>query len=311
MKKTPVWQIVLLVVLLGVLAIAMFKAISGALAPKRPAGQANAAPAQQQQKATDMPDVVPTTSQGRLGEKIDAEAKASRSNPNLFKVYQVKPQKNPFVQDKDWYTDKLDEIPGYPELADSDYFDSMDPYLPDIGFIFDDPNEWGSVSVRRGRENKYTISGTSKDGLINTQINLEKDIPTDQTYAWKKGSKVPLSAMKNPDWVKEQVRKGIMQSLPEENAENQSLFDENGLPIPGMETTGAAGDTFTCYGVSAKGTKSSALILYNGAPRIVTEGMVLPTHYQVLQINADGVVLVDVKTGESTFVPLGGEPGTQ
>lgn len=113
--------------------------------------------------------------------------------------------------------------------------------------------------------------------------------------------------MKDPEWVKAQLRKAEQAEQTGEDV-GESLFDESGLPLPGMDTTTEAGDTFSCYGVSVKGNKSSALILYNGSPRIVTKGMVLPTHYEVLEINHDGVVLVDVRTGFSIHVPLGGEP---
>jgi hypothetical protein len=318
MKKTPVWQIALLVVLLGLLSFAVYRAFSGAVSPRRTAPAAGqpaakgaapgAAPATggTETKATDMPDVVPTTSRGRLGEGIDAGAKAAQINPNLFKVYQVQPPKNPFMQEEEWYQEKIEQVPGYPELTEGDYFDSMDVYLPDISFIYDNPDDWRSVSVKRGQDNKYSLTGTSKDGLIQTQIALERDIPTDATYGWEKGSDVPLSALQNPDWVMEQIRIGQNQALAPEEEEGQ-VFDENGLPLPGGQTTSGAGDSFACYGVSVKGANSSALMLYNGAPWIVTKGMVLPTHYQVMEINADGVVLVDLKTGFSIPVPLGGE----
>ena len=58
--------------------------------------------------------------------------------------------------------------------------------------------------------------------------------------------------------------------------------------------------------MNLKDGKSSALMLYNNMPYLVSDGSVLPTHYQVLAVKADGVVLIELRDGSSKWIPLTG-----
>lgn len=228
-------------------------------------------------------------------------------NPSQFKVYALSPPRNPFLREESWYSETLNELPGYPELRDNGYFESMDAVIPDVEKYFGD-KDWSSVSLTRQQTPPtYNIQGTSKDGSISTSIELNEPAEPPVSVRWDAESGIPLSALRTPGW---QDRYGSAEAgAAEQGAADGSAAaasDGGGLGIPRADAAAAgAGDVISLSGVNFRGPAASALIIYNGTPYLVAEGSVLPTHYQVLAIKPDGVVLLEMRSGDSEWVPLG------
>ena len=236
-------------------------------------------------------------------------------NPDLFRVYALQPPKNPFLMQESWFKDSLDQVPGYPELRDSQYFERMDPAFPDVATLFGPGKDWSSVTLERKDESQYSVTGKSEDGRITTKLEAEEAAPTDVKYRWTKESGLPLSALRDPEYVRQHSDE--LRSAAQAHAAAVEAEGSGGLPVPGgavgqapggATAPGGKGDVLACAGVNLKNGRSSALMYFNGAPYLVTLGSVIPTHYQVLEIKDDGVVMLELRDGSSTWVPLSGTP---
>jgi len=281
-KRKQVVQVIVLVVLLGVLGASMFYMIRNA------SGQGVKKPTAQ------------------VGEAA-AESSAIAMNPNLFRVYSLDPPKNPFVQQERWYEDKLAEYPGYPYLRDQGFFETMDPVVPEIEGLLSEGDEWYGASLQRKETDKrWVIEGRSEDEMIKTSLTLDGPPAEEFDVAWNRSSGMPFSALKDPSWVEGYQLAG---GLPDSGDLFQSPT-AGGLPVPGgaggSVLTGGMpqGDMLLCHGVSVQGDRMSALISFNGIPRMVSPGDSLPPRYQVETITADGVVLTEIKNCETRWVPL-------
>ena len=341
-RKKQITQVIILVVLLGVMIAMVFLVLMPALrgntggkpapAGQRQAGQQQATAPSRGSTATDMP-VVPGSGAGIRPAGNSAEGVEFISgvpvglNPNLFQVFDLQVPRNPFVQLEDWYADEIEEaLPGYPELRDSEYFDSMEPYLPDVSALFGD-RDWSEVRVQRNQRNTYSLTGTNPDGTIDTNITLEENIPTNNTLTWTPDSGIPLESLSDPDFVADL-------NLPSNGAlggggldggmalpDSSDLFGgpgAGGLPtmdgyLPGggdpsqLGPNGALvgiGDQLTCRGVNHAAQQSTALIDFNGMPFLVKKGDVLPTHYEVLEVKQDGVMIKELRDGSTMWLPL-------
>jgi hypothetical protein len=226
-------------------------------------------------------------------------------NPNLFRVYSLDPPKNPFVQQERWYEDRLTEYPGYPYLRDQGFFETMDPVVPEIEGLLGEGEEWYEATLQRKETDKrWVIEGQSEDKMIKTSLTLEGPPAEEFDVAWNRSSGMPFSALDDPSWVEGYQLAG---GLPD----SDDLFQApGGLPVPGgaggSVLTGGMpqGDMLLCHGVSFQGESMSALVSFNGIPRMVSPGDSLPPRYQVETITADGVVLTELKNCETRWVPL-------
>ncbi len=338
-RKKQIMQIIILLVLLGVMGvlfmIVAWPAIKGSR-PSRPAS-ATAPPAAgaqaqaggvQSGSATDMPEVVGTKGAGvsAAAGQENISGVPTGLNPNLFQVFNLQAPRNPFIQREEWYADKLAEaLPGYPELRDSNYFDTMEPYLPDIADLFGE-RDWSEIKIQRNQSNAYSISGSNPDGTIDTNIELKEDIPTSKTLTWTPGSGIPFASLSDPDYV---AGLNLPEAGPPSGAGNltggvalpdsSDLFKDTSLPNmdeflaegggsqdqlgPNGSLLGV-GDQLTCRGVNLSAAKSTALIDFNGMPFLVQKGDVLPTHYEVLEVKQDGVMIKELRDGSTQWLPL-------
>jgi hypothetical protein len=346
-QKKQAQQVIILLVLLGVFLAMVFIVLVPGMkqgsgkhkgkrtpaAAKKDAGAGQTAKAGGPGTATDMPKVAGKS--GPTGQQLAAGVEnvsgvPTGLNPNLFQVFELGVTRNPFVQQEEWYTDELAKaMPGYPELRDSGYFNSMEPYLPDLNSIFGE-RDWSSVSIQRNQKNNYSLSGTSEDGKIDTSISLTENIPTDQALTWTPASGIPLSSLTDPDYVAGlnlpatggQVGGGNLKggvAVPDSNDLFQGSSGDGALPNMDeyMQANGGSqdqlgpnagllgkGDQLTCRGVNlARGT-ASALLDFNGAPYLVKVGDILPTHYQVLDVKGDGVMIKELRDGSTQWLPI-------
>lgn len=238
-------------------------------------------------------------------------------NPNQFKVYSLNPPKNPFVQTEDMYQDELKKIPGYPQLKSTDYLNETDAYLPNLPLISE--HDWDSIQVsRQVHVDPYQIMGTSEDGTVTTNIRLTPKSPPSSQIVWSPATGVPVKEL-----MQRGVAKRYADELSGEDKIVQASKDEGGfvadaLGVPGvggarssgeaLDGDGGEGDSLFAVGVSHHGKEATALVRHNGKTRIVREGSVLPTHYQVLTIKENGVVVIDLRDGSSKWLPLGAAP---
>jgi hypothetical protein len=240
-------------------------------------------------------------------------------NGDLFRVYALQPPKNPFLQKEEWFKDELEKIPGYPELRDDNYFETMSPEFPDIAQAFGPDKKWREIMLKRENNPNVKLGGVSKDGRITTTLELKEAVPPSYDLKWTADSGIPLSALEDPDYVRSNVDKLTTLAGTAKATDGGGLMvpgageDATGLEIPGessdattknLLTGDAKGDALACVGVNLKGGKTTALMHYNGAPYLVSAGSVLPTHYQVVEIKEDGVVLLELRDGSSKWVPL-------
>jgi hypothetical protein len=345
-RKKQLTQVITLVSLLGVL-IALFMIVAMPVIrqsggkktkPKPAAGQQQAAQpaaattAKPATSATDMPKVM-----GKAGAGVQAAPGVENVggvptglNPNLFQVFDLAVPRNPFVQQEEWYADKLNEqVPGYPELRDSGYFNSMEPYLPDITGLFGN-RDWQQVQIQRTQKNAYSVSGASADGTIETNIALTENVPTQSALSWTPDSGIPLASLSDPDYVAGLDLASTGGDLGGGNLAggmaaapgNGDLFQApGGGTLPNVDDFLAAGggnpdqlgpsgallgvgDQLTCRGVNITRDKASALLDFNGAPFLVKTGDVLPTHYEVLDVKEDGVMIKELRDGSTMWLPL-------
>ena len=254
----------------------------------------------------------PPTATGALALALNIEA-----NPNSFTVYALSPPKNPFVQEERWYSDVLKEqLPGYPALRDKGYFENDEPYIPNPNSLFEEPKEIVEATLDQETVlGKYTFEGVSADGKLKTSLSMTEPAVEPKHIEWTKDSGVPLSALSEPGWEKRHPELAGGGPAAGGGGTVQAPGGEPGaLSIPGggesagaaLAGPGAAGDVIACAGVNLKDGKSSALMLYNNMPYLVSAGSVLPTHYQVLEVKSDGVVLVELRDGSSKWIPLTG-----
>jgi len=321
LQRKYVIQILLLVGLLGGLAFTTWKMFMN-FNPAPP--KSSKAPAARVARPAAAPSADTT---GKAEERAPAQpaGEASQAAPSqgqpdvdLYRVYALQPPRNPFVQQEEWYKESLDKYPGYPWLRDSGYFDSMSPDLPDISRLFGADKSWESVSLSRETSDLAKIEGMSKDGRIKTNIELKGETPPPVSLTWTKESGVPLSALSHPGWEKQYAARlqgpaGEAAGMPSPAAAAAGGGETLGIPGIAGETasavaTGGEGDKLACVGVNLKDDRSSALMVFNGSPYLVTAGSVLPTHYQVLEIKKDGVVVIELRDGSSLWVPLSAPP---
>jgi hypothetical protein len=325
-----VTQVVILIVLLVGLGFSAFRMIR-LFSPHQAAKPAATATASSAQPAGGPVPAPPKGAAAKgqppaTGAKAPAAAGSStfpmlpngEVNGDLFRVYSLQPPKNPFLQKEEWYQDELDKIPGYPDLRDKGYFETMDPKFPDIAKTFGADKKWESITLTREDASQLSLAGESKDGRIRTSLELKEAVPQDYKLIWKPDSGIPLSALQDPNYVRANADK-LATGAGAASASGGGLAVPatgempEGLAIPGEAsdatstglTTGQAkGDALACVGVNLKGEKATALMHYNGAPYLVSAGSVLPTHYQVMEIKEDGVVLLELRDGSSKWVPL-------
>lgn len=317
--KKGATQAALLVLLVLVLGFSVFRMISAMQGARKPADRAKTAAASKSDpgktpSSTNMPPVP------RSGEKRESGVEIAEGdlhlNPNQFKVFALNPPKNPFVQSEEWYADELNKLPGYPELKESDYLDQTVAFLPDIPLI--EQGEWEEIAVDRSiKVEPFELSGISEDGSVTTRVRLIPKAPEPDSFTWTRATGVPVSALKSPSW---RDRYGDQLSKEVIAASKDGGFVEDALGVPGDGGSRAAGelrdgadgagngDALYAVGVSRKGKVSMALIRHNGKTRLVREGSVLPTNYQVLTIKENGVVVIDLRDGSSNWLPLGSAP---
>jgi hypothetical protein len=266
--------------------------------------------------STNMPPVPRSGESNKKGMEI-SEADL-HLNPNQFKVYALNPPKNPFVQTEEMYKDDLAKLPGYPQLKSGSYFEEDKPYLPNLPLIND--HEWETITVQKDiKVEPYEITGTSEDGQITTNIRLTPKTPESTQLNWSPETGVPLTALLSPN-VSERYSVLSQPLSIEVSKKDKPGFVADALGVPGdggARSTGDAlsggdgagnGDSLHAVGISRYRGQVTALIRHNGKTRIVREGSVLPTHYQVLTIKENGVVVVDLRDGSSNWLPLGAAP---
>lgn len=242
-------------------------------------------------------------------EAQEAVASEVRLNPNQFKVFSLSPPKSPFVQEEQWYADTIKEqVPGYPELKSSRYFDDSKLYLPKLDMILDPSRQWQQVTIdRRIKAPEMELRGTSGDGNVDTTLKLVEQGEDNAKVTWTPESGVPLSELTVPGWEKRypQLLEGAEAPKPAGIPSDEDLF---GGSTEGLSLPGGAGKAeepqIVCTGVSSKNGKASALLTINGRSFIAKQGGMLGPRLQVLEIKKDGAVLVDSRDGSSIWVPL-------
>ena len=313
-KRKQIGQVVILVVLLAVLGVSMTvmlqtvnRSRSGAPATTaQPA--ATAAPAAQ---TTGMAATESSAGAGQpaaAGDATVADGVPVEFNPNVFKVFSLNPPKNPFLQEERWYTEELTAgLPGYPEMRDSGFFETLEPGVPGLESLLEEDESWRQISIEKiEADREYSVSGTSEDGQIKTRMTYTGRPGRRVDIEWDHRSGVPVSALADMDW-----QDALPQTVPEDLGENGDLFNapDGGLTVPGMDglfSDGGTGQLLLCQGVSGEGSQASALVIYNETPRIVQAGDSLPPRYIVDTITEDGVILLDLKDNETTWLPIGG-----
>lgn len=305
-------QVVLLVVLLVALGFAAVRMMNAVKTPPRKARATASAP----ETATKMPTVATSTSAaaGRSG----AAVSDSQLNANQFRVFELNPPKNPFVQREEWYAESLEQVPGYPELKSNDFFERTEAFLPDLPLF--NEHDWESISIqRRSAPEVFEIAGVSEDGTLSTSINMQVKQEEDQVIEWRPESGVPLQALKSPDWYE---RYGAqLEAAARTKTDSADITQAAGLLIPGGDGDGDGdpegeqmregvnnGHALHVVGISRKGGRSRALVQVNDRAHLVSEGTVVPPHWQVLEIKDDGLVLVDLHDGSSKWIELSAAP---
>jgi len=323
-KRKQLTQIIILVVLLvglGFSMIHMIRTVSGAgRQPQQQAAQpadSSTAPAEQPATA----QATPTGAQGEEASAEDAPAGPAAAEPeneielnaNLFRIHELNPAKNPFVQREEWYEEELSEIPGYPELRDTSYFESMQPTIPVPDGLLEEDEEWRWATLQKRKADKtYSISGMSEDGQIVTNLNLGGPAGEETSVEWNAASMVPINALSVPGWHEEYgldlTRETPTGGIPD----SSDLFEppgDGGLQVPGLDqvqTGGGTGEEIRCFGISGLGTGATALISHNGTPRLIKAGDSLPPKYSVDTITEDGVILIELRNGETRWLPITG-----
>lgn len=311
-RRKQILQTVVLVILLGVLGYSMFYML-------RAVGAVGRRPPQPQPTATAEPPhdelvagataVAPEISEALSREQLGAPAGL---NPNLFRIYQLDPPKNPFLQEEAWYAEELSQYPGYPVLRDEEYFESLEAYVPELEGLLEEDDAWTEARLERVEQLKqWSLEGHSEDEQIATRLTLTGPPPQTTTLEWNRSMGVPLNALAHPGW--EGAVSPELAAVPPDLTDGDDLFQPPpGLVIPGLTDgvdgllTGGlvSGDQVFCHGVSGVGSRATALLTYNGAPTLVSAGDSLPPRYRVEAITGDGVVLVELRSGEARWLPI-------
>jgi hypothetical protein len=320
--KKSASQVAILVGLFLVLGFLMFRMLSAGKQMNHRGGSRRTAAATAQKKqdpgatpsATNMPPV--PRSGEPTGKDLEISEEDLHLNPNQFKVFKLSPPKNPFVQQEQWYGEKLKQLPGYPQLKDNGYFDNPQAFLPDMELLKE--HDWETITVDKSvRAESYDITGTSEDGSIETHISLTPKAPEPDHLVWSRATGIPMKVLNSPAW-KKQYGDRLTKAMPVKKSDN--LLDE-ALGVPGESSGDRApsdlldgdkgagdGDALYAVGVSVHGKQATALIRHNGKTRLVREGSVIPTHYQVLSIKENGILVIDLSDGSSNWLPLGAAP---
>lgn len=254
--------------------------------------------------------VQPGQPAGQAGAEPVAVPEKIEMNPNLFRVYRLSPAKNPFKQEERWYKDQLAQVPGYPELRDSKFLETMSPVVPDLGDLLSDDESWQEVKLTKSEPDKqYSITGSSEDDSISTQLTYMGPPGRKVELDWHPGSGVPLSALSDPSVAENFAMQGGQ--MPAAMPPSEDLFQQpggEGLKIPGIDEviTGGVvpGDQIYCHGISVQDGHAYALVSFNGTTRLVQQGDSLPPRYKVQAITGDGAVLLNLRTEETQWLPV-------
>ncbi|GEM_PF-2424824 len=309
-SRKQIGQIVLLVVLLvglGFSVLYMIKTVnqrgSGRRSAARPAVTAEEPAAQPAAAET---AEAPATDAEAIPAEV--EAHAVDLNENLFQVFGLSPPKNPFVREERWYEEELAQVPGYPELRDEGFFEGMDAYIPPLDELLDEGDVWLEAQLsKREMDENYTLSGQSDDGMISTNLQLTGPPGDLVDVRWHPGSGVPLTALQSPGW-EQQFDLQAATEQPDLPSADDLFQPPSGLPIPGIDSVLAGGmvggDQIVCHGISGEGERATALVRLNEMTQLVGPGDALPPRYQVEAVTADGVVLTELRSGETLWLPL-------
>jgi len=315
-QRKQLLQIVVLAVLLIGLGFSMWRMLAvtqGTSAPAKPAQ-----PALINQPQVDKLGAAPQTPPAAT-ESAAAEGGAPLAipeqiemNPNLFRVYKLDPPKNPFKQEESWYQEELEQIPGYPELRDSGFLETMSPVVPDMGELLGEDEAWREVQMTKTQaEKQYSISGNSEDETINTTLSYLGPEGRTIDVTWTPGMGVPLSALSDPNW-QQTYHLPATGELPATMPPDEDLFlppaADGGLKIPGIDEviTGGVvpGDQIYCHGINVQDGRAYALVSFNGTTRLVQVGDSLPPRYTVEAITGDGAVLFNLRTEQTQWLPI-------
>lgn len=319
-QRKQLIQIIVLVVLLVGLGFSMWRMVQ-TVNPPRQQQSAASQPAAQQAPAGGVPSSTAPSAQPPATPPAGATAEGEgipvavpdqiEMNPNLFRVYQLDSPKNPFKQEESWYKEELEQIPGYPELRDSGFLDTMSPVVPDLSELLGDDENWQEIQlIKTQLDKQYSITGSSEDDLINTALTFKGPEGREVNVTWTPGTGVPLSALNDPNWQqKYNLQPG---QIPANMPPDEDLFlppaAGEGLKIPGIDEviTGGVvpGDQVYCHGINILNGRAYALVSFNGTTRLVQEGDSLPPRYTVEAITGDGAVLFNLRTEQTQWLPI-------
>ncbi|MBN2083445.1 hypothetical protein JW859_14715 [bacterium] len=322
-RRKQLTQIIILVVLLlglGFSMMHMIRTVGGGGQKQQRSARATA----QQSASEQQPAATTTAPAGESGAKATADETPAgpaaatpeetiEMNANLFRVHEMSPPKNPFVQREEWYQDELSAIPGYPDFRDLGYFESMQATIPVPEGLLDEDEEWRWATMQKRKSDKtYNISGTSEDGMIVTDLKLGGPAGEQTSIEWSAASTVPLTELSVPGWDERYGLDLSPQAVPSAVPDASDLFQppgDGGLQVPGLDqvqTGSGTGEEIRCRGVSGIGANATALISLNGTPRLIKAGDSLPPKYSVDAITADGVILIELRNGETRWLPITG-----
>ncbi|MCB1188701.1 hypothetical protein KDL29_16190 [bacterium] len=309
-KKKQLNQIIILTVLLvglGISISVMVKSMSGS----RPQGQAAGnADADAQAAAAPTGPTSRVTPMGALvtGGTVDDSEFTEQGfvgslNTNVFRVYDINAQRNPFQPESSWFSDELENIPGS-SLPDN-FLNEMSESVPDLNKLFNTDQEFVAYSMeKRMAPENFTFDGFSEDGRIETNITASvKSEPTIRVeYSEKSGTEVEEIAQR------EAADANSEDYLPFGTTPfgtEQSTAGPSPNTIRAPRNGEADQPLITCSGVSIKGDNRSALLQMPDGSRLVREGDVLmPGNLKVVKISELGVEIRDIRTAEQVLVPL-------
>jgi len=306
-KRKQVLQIIVLVVLLGGLAMSitfMLKTVGGS--PSTAPAPATTAAAPAPAGGAAQPAAQPGTPEAETA--VIASGQPPEFNPNVFRIYDLDPPKNPFVQEERWYTEELEEsLPGYPELRDNNFFEEMGTNVPEMTELLGEDESWRSITMSKTEaDQEFNIDSESADGMIKTRMTYYGEPGRQIDLNWDRSSGVPVSELADGSWA------GMPDTVPGDMPNGDDLFNMpgGGLTVPGMGDVfngSSYGQVLVCQGVSGQGSEASALVLFNDLPRIVQAGDSLPPQYVVDAVTANGVALRDIRDNETVWLPIGAQ----
>ncbi|MCB1221567.1 hypothetical protein KDL30_12970 [bacterium] len=308
-KKKQLNQVIILTVLLvglGISISVMVKSMSGARPQGQQAGNANA---NADTAAEPTGPTVRVTPMGTIvtGGTVDDSEFTEQGyvgvlNTNVFRVYDINAQRNPFVRDSGWFSDELEKIPGR-SLPDN-FLNEMSEEVPDLNKLFNTDDEFVAYRLEKSMvEDDYTFSGTSEDGRISTNITARtKTEPTIRVdYTEAQGTAVEEIAQ--TDSAQPGDERLPFGTTPFGTEQSTTGPSPNTIRAP--RNGEAEQPMITCNGVSIKGDNRSALLQMPDGSRLVREGDVLmPGNLKVVKISELGVEIRDIRTAEQVLVPL-------